>query len=590
MVMASESGDGEDGGSFIAIGSLTGEDGADWLAIFEGLGVDLPPGASIAYHERLGLFQVKTTPEGQARMAKVLADLDLTPGQLRIGLELVAYRLGDIDDLSRGEGAGRIDSESLGELRSEGKGRVICALQAVTLSGSETTVKSVREYIYPTEFTVSLRGGATNGDMTVSGCTVEPKSFETREAGCVFTVLPELNPDTGEVCLTIAPEWVSPDVTWREYGSSFVDAGGVTRHLPMKQPFFDTSSLTTCFNLLAGAEVLAGGGLPSRDRKEIAYWLISADHVDLWGQRLKTEDSDAVRAGQVRIVEEGEMCRCEIGLAPYAYMDFPPLGGQRSNESEEQYIERLLTGFGVEWPDGSELRWTENQGRLVIRNTRTNIDIALRILRLLTPHTQLEIELQFLAFDKADIEAMRRQKGRVEQTDLLTLRRSGRGSLLSAPKTATVSGSETTVKGVREYIYPTQFADKPVPQIPGQQRSECHVMGQAAFETREVGTIFTVLPEVNPYTGVISLTLAPDVVWEPEWTDYGEGVRKIDGKKAHAPCEQPFFNTWSLMTTVNTESGALVLIGRAPHPKDETKEVFLFCRATLLDFAGNVIE
>ena len=102
--------------------------------------------------------------------------------------------------------------------------------------------------------------------------------------------------------------------------------------------------------------------------------------------------------------------------------------------------------------------------------------------------------------------------------------------------------------------------------------------------------MFTVLPEVNPETGIICLTLSPEFVWEPEWEDYGEGARKVDGKDVHAPCEQPFFNTWSLTTTVLTESDAVVLIGRAPHPKDQTKEVFLFCRATLVDYAGNVIE
>jgi general secretion pathway protein D len=191
------------------------------------------------------------------------------------------------------------------------------------------------------------------------------------------------------------------------------------------------------------------------------------------------------------------------------------------------------------------------------------------------------------------------------------IEQSGHGDLLSAPKVTTQPGLEATVKVATEYIYPTEYRV----EGGGAQIGTAGTLIQTpivipdVFETREVGVILTVLPEVSPDRKIISLTLAPEVVTEPYWYDYGYTL----STGQQVPMKMPFFKSRNASTTVKVYDGATVVLGgliseglttrndkipflgslplvgglfRSKHSESEKRNLLIFVTARLVDPAG----
>ena len=146
--------------------------------------------------------------------------------------------------------------------------------------------------------------------------------------------------------------------------------------------------------------------------------------------------------------------------------------------------------------------------------------------------------------------------------------------LLSAPKVVTKAGQEAVIKVVTEYIYPTTYT------VTSGQSSGGSTLGggngvstpavePGGFQTREVGVILQVVPEVSAEGQMINLTMNPQVVSEPTWHDYGydstvlmsnpNGAATVS--TTHLPMPQPFFQVRSVSTSVSIYNGATVVMG-----------------------------
>ena len=213
---------------------------------------------------------------------------------------------------------------------------------------------------------------------------------------------------------------------------------------------------------------------------------------------------------------------------------------------------------------------------------------------------------------------------------LHALNQMGNTDLLSAPKVTTQSGAEATIKVVTEYIYPTEFTVEPIvgysgSNVSGSSQPIGAVVEPGGFETREVGVILTVLPEVSAEGQMITLTLAPEVVSEPTWRNYGSTYQTFQVDQATAdptvvdntlPMEQPFFHTRSVSTTINIYNTSTVIMGgmitehrtdvddkipflgdipiagrlfRSRYEKSEKRNLLIFVTARLVDPAGRQI-
>ena len=138
------------------------------------------------------------------------------------------------------------------------------------------------------------------------------------------------------------------------------------------------------------------------------------------------------------------------------------------------------------------------------------------------------------------------------------------------------------------------------------------------FQTREVGVVLTVLANVLEDRERIDLTLAPQVVSEPTWKNYGSTYPMMmpDGNYSQAQLnmEQPFFPVRSIQTNIRIYNGATVVMGgmitetrvsredkvpflgdlplvgrlfRNTYESSEKRNLLIFVTARLVNAAGN---
>ena len=261
---------------------------------------------------------------------------------------------------------------------------------------------------------------------------------------------------------------------------------------------------------------------------------------------------------------------------------------QPADLGEQQDLKKLFSDLGVPWPVGSSIAYLSIIGKLRVCNTRENLELFEKVLEEMnvTPR-EIQIDVQFVAFDLTNINQLVAAGPGISTASLTALWVAGKGELLAAPSVVTKAGQEAVVKGVTEYIYPTQFT------VTGLQLNT-NATGSAmsepgSFQTRETGAILQVVPEVSAEGQMINLTFNPQIVEDPVWEDYGATIR--DGQKElHIPMRQPFFHVHSASTSVSIYNGKRVLVGGGMPSRDKKRAVYLFVTATLVDPAGKVIK
>lgn len=269
------------------------------------------------------------------------------------------------------------------------------------------------------------------------------------------------------------------------------------------------------------------------------------------------------------------------------------LGGEHSNN--DTYSERgpdwkgFFADMGVRWPAGSSIKYVRSIGKMIVDNTEENLkalELCLAIVNVLP--TQVEIEVLFIAFDVAHIEELGRKN--IAAAALWELWEAGHGELIAAPKTVTKSGNESQVKGVKEYIYPTEFSVQHAGSTNTNAVVVAALVEPASFETREVGVILSVLPEVAYQGDMINVNLTPEVVGAPEWHEFGGEYIDANGQRQQAHMPQPIFRSFSCNTSVGVKNGHRILIGGGMPSGDGKQLVYAFLAAKLVDMDGNDIE
>ena len=111
------------------------------------------------------------------------------------------------------------------------------------------------------------------------------------------------------------------------------------------------------------------------------------------------------------------------------------------------------------------------------------------------------------------------------------------------------------------------------------------------FQSREVGTIVTVLPEVSPDGGQIHLTLTPSLVGPPIWRDASYAVPAgFEGTRDMPAAAQPFFTCLTCNTQVAVADGATVLAGGGTPTQDGKAMVYCFVAARLVGTDGKPLR
>ena len=150
---------------------------------------------------------------------------------------------------------------------------VLSAPKVTTISGSAAQMKVVQEFIYPTTYSqaqvTSSGGGVGGGSASAAVTPAIPSGFNTREIGVLLSVTPTIGADGYTINLTLIPE-VSEFLGFINYGSPIGFAvGNSTTTVPndIKEPLFQTRTLTTSVVIWDGQTVVLGGLIKEQSEK-----------------------------------------------------------------------------------------------------------------------------------------------------------------------------------------------------------------------------------------------------------------------------------------------------------------------------------
>ena len=201
-------------------------------------------------------------------------------------------------------------------------------------------------------------------------------------------------------------------------------------------------------------------------------------------------------------------------------------------------------------------------------------------------YPQIMMRAEFIAVPKAVLDNVGR--GAPEQLPsarlILGFKQSGQATVLHSPTLLMQTGQESTVKSVQEIIYPTDLSvtTQSVTNTAGHV-TLATVLSPSNFETREVGVIFTALPELDRKASDLWLTFQAELVAPPIWKKYTAQYIDSSGNKKTAELEQPFFNTRSVNTSVRIKNGTTVLASGGMSDQKTETVTFLLIKAQLVN-------
>jgi general secretion pathway protein D len=155
--------------------------------------------------------------------------------------------------------------------------------------------------------------------------------------------------------------------------------------------------------------------------------------------------------------------------------------------------------------------------------------------------------------------------------------------LVSKPSVITKSGQKATIELIREFIYPTEYDPPQIPTNIGGTTTTISIGGvvvsssfnrpaipvtpttPTAFETRRVGMILDVEPQISEDGKTIDLLVTPDLTEFLGFVNYGSPIYQVSGtsKDELTPniITQPIFTTKKIVTGVKVYDGQTVVLG-----------------------------
>lgn len=149
-----------------------------------------------------------------------------------------------------------------------------------------------------------------------------------------------------------------------------------------------------------------------------------------------------------------------------------------------------------------------------------------------------------------------------------------KNNVLSSPRVTTVNGQRAQIKVVQEFIYPTEYEVTPATTNSQGSVITPPVVSPGSFETRDIGIILDVTPNVGADRRTINLTIIPEVSEFVKFLDYGVPTQSFQSTDSVGgvvtpvtrtlpgyPILQPLFQTRTVTTSVIVNDGETVVLG-----------------------------
>ena len=579
------------------------------------LGVDWPEGSSIVYVKTAGTLNVRNTPENLAKFEKILDEFALKSFNVEIDTRFVETGRAALEAVGYFD-TNRVDAAVLQErLMARQDAKLLESVRVVTRPGEEVVGKHVKEIIYPTDFGVQLKhniASSTNAAALLSA-TVEPQSFTMREIGSIVQVTPTVSDTADLIDLEFRVDLVG-EPEWKDYGAKAKWEGAATYDLAMEQPLIPVrASVDTQVSVRPGRTLVFGGATDSRRANEDKFVLVfvtarlvdCADSEFVPSSRRLSDpevrrkfESDGMESWTFFYRLSFDCCMMRAYPDPDAKPKTKEEKAAEVAEDERETKEWLTKAAGVEWPEGSSLHKLRSLNRLWIKNTPENLA---KVAKLWTNiHNDgycrnIEFDIRYMSADRKTLSEVgyfgtSRINAAVLQNRLMA---HGGARLLESPRLVTRRGEETVLKGLTEYIYPTDYEVNHAltSQMDGTNivygtDSAGAAVEPQSFTMRETGTIVQITPSLTDDGNLIDIELYTYLVGEPEWKDYGAKAKWKGAATYDLAMEQPFFPVRaSTDTKVSMRPGATYVFGGGADKRkgDEDKFVFIFVTPRLID-------
>ena len=579
------------------------------------LGVDWPEGSSIVYVKTAGTLNVRNTPDNLAKFEKILDEFALKSFNVEIDTRFVETGRAALEAVGYFD-TNRVDAAVLQErLMERQDAKLLESVRVVTRPGEEVVGKHVKEIIYPTDFGVQLKhniASSTNAAALLSA-TVEPQSFTMREIGSIVQVTPTVSDTADLIDLEFRVDLVG-EPEWKDYGAKAKWEGAATYDLAMEQPLIPVrASVDTKVSVRPGRTLVFGGVTDFRRANEDKFVLVfvTARLVDCadgeygpTSRRLSDPEvrrkfeSDGMESWTFFYQLSFDCCMMRAYPDPDAKPKTKEEKAAEVAEDERGIKEWLTEAAGVEWPEGSSLHKLRSLNRLWIKNTPENLA---KVAKLWTNiHNDgycrnIEFDIRYMSADRKTLSEVgyfgtSRINAAVLQNRLMA---HGGARLLESPRLVTRRGEETVLKGLTEYIYPTDYEVNHAltSQMDGTNivygtDSAGAAVEPYSFTMRETGTIVQITPSLTADGNLIDIELYTYLVGEPEWKDYGAKAKWKGAATYDLAMEQPFFPVRaSTDTKVSMRPGATYVFGGGADRRkgDEDKFVFIFVTPRLID-------
>jgi Flp pilus assembly secretin CpaC len=178
------------------------------------------------------------------------------PKHVRVSIQFIEVPHPVLTNLLAGDQTGgpAIHAKAMA-LSKTGAAKILETCMLVCRSGQKATVESIREEIYPTEYSPpelpgtfsGVRGARTPSTTPLHPMLRAPTAFETRNTGVTLEVEPTVGENDQIIDLRLNPEVVTRlrlD-TWMEHKDPWGNA-------PIRMPVFETWRANTSLTLLSG--------------------------------------------------------------------------------------------------------------------------------------------------------------------------------------------------------------------------------------------------------------------------------------------------------------------------------------------------
>lgn len=201
------------------------------------------------------------------------------------------------------------------------------------------------------------------------------------------------------------------------------------------------------------------------------------------------------------------------------------------------------------------------------------------------PERSVRIDVQTILMDTSDVGDVAKGQA-LTPSDIEDLRKAGKTSLVTSESITTGIGKEATIKGVTEYIYPTEFneptSEEKKPKVKVNVEVQETTVLPSSFATREVGNILNVTPVYHDRNR-ICIKIIRQTVQPPVWVSYPESNMKPEISTNPAVCSQPVFRVAETTTELMVTPGHPIVLSALPKPNAEHKTLVTVLMATFAE-------